>query len=117
MNHSIIKNNSTSNVSLIKVSILVVLGALVSSIVNANHDVKIMTEQAPIQFSALVAELDTDKDGLLSQAEVAISESKLLQDEFKVMDLNGDNQISAEEFNHYLVKAKNSVMEHVKSNS
>jgi Ca2+-binding EF-hand superfamily protein len=111
-----------NNVSLTKVTVAVVFAALASNFVMANGDVKALSAKATpvkteqVSFSQLINKLDSDKNGLLSQAEVLASESKLLLTEFTKMDTDGDSQISEEEFNQYIAQAKN-VVPAVKSTS
>jgi Ca2+-binding EF-hand superfamily protein len=113
------------NVSLTKVTAVVVFAAFASNFVMANGDVKTLSAKAvpvkaasakvvsikteQISFSQLINELDSDKNGLLSQAEVLASESKLLLTEFTKMDTDGDSQISEEEFNQYIAQTKDVV--------
>lgn len=111
------------NVSLTRVTAVVVFAAFASNFVMANEETKTVAvkavsvkstpatkEQVPqISFTQLIVKLDSDKNGLLSQSEVLASESKLLLTEFTKMDTDGDSQISEEEFNQYLAQAKNAV--------
>jgi len=94
------------NISLINVSILVVTAAFVSNFVNA-EDKLTKSKNEQVKYSDLIANLDTDKNGLLSQTETLASKNKVLQGTFKKIDLNGDEQISEQEFNHF-VTLKNS---------
>ena len=100
------------NVSLLKVTFMVVVAALASSLVNADDAVEKVVEQKQpilvpqIQFSELIEKLDSDKNGMLSEEEVSVTKSKLLQDEFKKMDSNQDNQIDEAEYNSYLAEVK-----------
>ena len=68
-----------------------------------------------LNFPALLEELDSDKNGMLSQAEVSANQSELLKKEFNKMDVNQDKQIDETEFNSYLADAKNKVTDVAKS--
>lgn len=107
------------NVSLFKVSAMVVSIALVSSYVNANEKVSEtmenvqagvteMTETATQQsFPTLLAALDSDNDSMLSEAEVSVEHSQFLQEEFSKIDANQDKNIDEEEFNIYFASVDN----------
>ncbi len=100
------------NISLVKVTFMVVVAALASSFVSADEDVNKTLEQAQeilapqIEFSELIEKLDSDKNGMLSEEEVSVTQSKLLQEEFKKMDNNKDKQIDEAEYNSYLAEVK-----------
>lgn len=49
-------------------------------------------------FAATLADLDTDKNGTLSMAEVQAKVSTVTEDQFKAMDTNADGAIDATEF-------------------
>jgi len=109
------------NVSLLKVTFMVVVAALASNLVNADDDVQKTIEHAKpiivpqIQFSELIEELDSDKNGMLSEEEVSVTQSKVLQEEFKKMDTNEDSQIDEAEYNSYLAEVKDKSFEVAKS--
>jgi len=103
------------NVSLFKVTAMVVTVAFASSFVNAEDKISKVVEKVEsdvvevskqLNFPALIEELDSDKNGMLSQSEVSANQSKLLQEEFNKMDVNQDKQIDEAEFNSYLAEVK-----------
>lgn len=57
-------------------------------------------------FSLLVKKYDLDKNGLLSEAEVKVSQSEKLQHHFAEIDVNTDASISEVEFNQYISQVK-----------
>ena len=87
------------NISLFKISAMVITVALASNFVNAQdkvtHAVKTVQPATTqlvkkLNFPTLIEKLDTDKDGALSQAEVTTSHSELLQQIFTKVDTNND---------------------------
>jgi len=103
------------NISLFKVTVMVITAALASGFVNAGDKVthaikKPQSEIAQIEkqvnFSSLVTKLDSDKNGILSQEEVTASQNTILQEEFSNIDVNQDKQIDEAEFNSYLAEVK-----------
>ena len=97
-----------NNVSLMKVTGLVVVAAFASAMVNANEEPKtaVSTVSQLVDEKELFIPLDTDKNGLLSKQEVLESSNTLLQKEFAKIDVNSDSDISQEEFKVYLSKVK-----------
>lgn len=101
------------NVSLFKVSAMVVSVAFASSFVNASDTVgKVMensqTDVAQVietgkqmSFPSLLEALDNNNDAMLSETEVSVEHSKFLQDEFAKIDANQDKNIDEDEFNNY----------------
>lgn len=49
-------------------------------------------------FAATLADLDTDKNGTLSMAELKAKVPALTEDQFKAMDTNADGAIDGTEF-------------------
>lgn len=98
------------NVSLFKVTAMVISVAFASSFVNAEDKItekaksEVATSAEQLNFSALIAKLDSDKNGMLSQEEASVDQSQLLNVEFNKMDVNQDKQIDEAEFNRYLVE-------------
>jgi len=98
------------NVSLIKITSLGIIAILVSSFVNAGGDIQPSVKQyqpkllPQIEFSDLIEKLDSDKNGSLSEKELISTQSQLLTEEFKKMDINKDSQIDHAEYNIYLVE-------------
>ena len=86
------------NINLLPVTALVITAALASSFVSADDKMG----QA-LSFPALIAELDSDANGMLSQDEVAVSSNTFLQAEFSNIDTNQDQQIDNAEFNAFLL--------------
>jgi len=97
-----IKGHKMKNISLINVSMIVVAATLASSFVSADDQ---LTSQlnGQVEYAELIASLDSDNDGLLSQAEIITSKVKVLPDAFDKIDLNNDEKISEKEFNDFLV--------------
>lgn len=101
------------NVSLFKVSAMVVSVAFASSFVKADDKVSKTMENAQTSvaeaaevgkqqsFPALLQALDSDNDSMLSEAEVSVEHSQFLQEEFAKIDTNQDKNIDEEEFNLY----------------
>lgn len=100
------------NISLFKVTTMVIAVAFASSFVNAEDKVVEKTSADAVKsakqpsFSSLIEKLDTDKNGTLSEAEVAANQNQRLHKAFSKMDANQDKQIDEAEFNNYLTKAK-----------
>ena len=98
------------NVSLFKVTAMVISVAFASNFVNAEDKIIEKTQSEAVasaeqlNFSALIAKLDSDKNGMLSQDEASVDKSQLLNVEFSKMDVNQDKQIDEAEFNRYLVE-------------
>jgi len=112
------------NVSLFKVTAMVVTVAFASSFVNAEDKISKEIEKAQsdvvevakqLNFPALIEKLDSDKNGMLSHTEVSANKSQLFHEEFNKMDINQDKQIDEAEFNSYLVKAKDKASDAVKN--
>jgi len=112
------------NVSLFKVTAMVVSVAFASSFVNAEEKVNKAIEKAQsdvaelaqqLKFSALIEKLDSDKNGMLSQSEVSVHKSQLLDEAFTKMDVNQDKQIDEAEYNNYLAQVKNKIIDVVKN--
>ena len=112
------------NVSLFKITAMVVTVAFASSFVNAEDKISKVVEKVEsdvvevskqLNFPALIEELDSDKNGMLSQSEVSANQSKLLQEEFNKMDVNQDKQIDEAEFNSYLAEVKDKATDIAKS--
>lgn len=98
------------NVSLFKITAMVITVAFASSFVNAEDKIvekaqsEIVASAEQLSFSALIAKLDSDKNGMLSQEEASVDQSQLLNVEFNKVDVNQDKQIDEAEFNRYLVE-------------
>lgn len=92
------------NISLTKLSLIVAIATLTTSLVNANEETAKLTttktsniaEQT--KFSQLASQFDTDKNGLLSESELMASNNDSLHLAFKQLDVNADSNISEEEF-------------------
>jgi len=103
------------NISLFKVTAMVITAALASSFVNAEDKVTETIETSQYEmvkidqefsFSALITKLDTDQNGMLSLDEVAATPNKVLHQEFSNIDANQDKQIDEAEFNSFLAEVK-----------
>jgi hypothetical protein len=121
------------NISLMKVTamVVVVTVALASSFVNAEDKLSKAVEKVDkvieqsqsdlaelakeLKFSTLLENLDSDKNGMLNQAEVSSNQSQLLHKEFTKMDVNQDNEIDEAEYNTYLSDIKEKAAALVKS--
>lgn len=114
------------NVSLFKISAMVVSIAFASSFVNANDKlsstmesaqtgVTDMTEMAKTakeqSFPTLLEALDSDNNSMLSEAEVSVEHSQFLQEEFANIDANQDKNIDEEEFNNYFASIEEKSIE------
>lgn len=92
------------NISLTKVTFIVVITALASSLVSAKD---VMPQSIPaIATTASVnvqfEQLDSDKNNLLSIQET--EDNKLIHDAFTTIDSNSDATISKNEFVTYIIK-------------
>ena len=87
------------NFNLLPVTALVITAAFTSSFVSAENKIGL-----ELSFPALIAELDSDANGMLGQDEVAASSNTFLQAEFNNMDTNQDQQVDHAEFNDFLLK-------------
>ncbi len=96
-----IKGHKMKNISLINVSMIVVAATLTSNFVSANDKLTAQISEQ-VSYSELIANLDSDKDGLLSQTETSASKVKVLQAAFEKIDSNSDEKISEKEFNDFL---------------
>ena len=115
------------NVSLFNVTVMVITVAFASNFVNAEDKVSKTIEKTQsdaaevvevakqLTFPALIEALDSDKDGMLSQAEVSVDKNQLLQEEFTKIDVNQDKQIDEVEFNNYLAAVQNKAVTVAKS--
>ncbi len=112
------------NVSLFKVTAMVVSVAFASSFVNAEDKInkaieKVQSDVAELaqqlEFSNLIEKLDSDKNGMLSQSEVSTQQSQLLHDVFNKIDINQDKQIDEAEYNNYLAQVKSETVDVVKN--
>ncbi|MDO6488275.1 hypothetical protein Q4503_11220 [Colwellia sp. 6_MG-2023] len=103
------------NINLFKVTVMVITAALASNFVNAEDKLSATVENAQpkieqqLSFPALIAELDGDANGMLSQDEVAVSHLTFLQEEFNNIDANQDSQIEETEFNSFIAQLKKKV--------
>ncbi len=95
---------------------LVATAAFASSFVQA-EDKLVTAQNEQVKFSELITKLDSDKNGLLSQPEAQASKNKVLQGNFKKMDLNNDEQISEQEFNDFLALMESQKTQFTKSAS
>ncbi len=95
---------------------LVATAAFASSFVQA-EDKLVTAQNEQVKFSELITKLDSDKNGLLSQQEAQASKNKVLQGNFKKMDLNNDEQISEQEFNDFLALMESQKTQFTKSAS
>lgn len=98
------------NISLKTLSITVVVASLASNFVFASDDMSkasLKVEQPVSSFSQLISDYDTDKNNTLSIKELAKNDK--LAKAFEQLDVNGDEEISEEEFNQYLDKMKKSL--------
>lgn len=99
-----------NNISLKKLSIIVVAASLTSNLVFANNDIsKVLpkVEKTSSSFSQLVASYDADKNNTLSADELA--KNATLSKVFTKVDANGDKQISEQEFNQYIEHMRKSL--------
>ena len=84
-------------INLLPVTALVITAAFTSSFVSAENEIGLA-----LSFPALIAELDSDANGMLGQDEVAASSHTVLQEAFSNIDTNQDQQIDNAEFNAFL---------------
>lgn len=92
------------NISLIKVTFVVVAAALASPLVSAKDAIpeSITTIESPAIQSIQFEQLDLDKNGLLNLSETETN--KLVHDAFTKIDSNGDATISKDEFAKFVNK-------------
>lgn len=112
-----------NNVSLLKLSGLVVAAAFASCTVGAVEKLddvataKVDAAKVNVQTQAvkasdvvdgkvLFAPLDKDQNGVISAEELDTAKNELLQKEFDKIDANKDKGISEEELNLYLAKVE-----------
>lgn len=92
------------NISLTKVTFIVVITALASSLVSAKD---VMPQNIPAiatttSVNAQFEQLDSDKNNLLSIQET--EDNELIHDAFTTIDSNSDATISKNEFVTYIIK-------------
>jgi len=110
-----------NNISLVKITLGVAfatVATITSFIADANEvtpilanvkDVVVITEKQDIAevetssfqekaFSKILLEFDTDKNGVLSEAELSTSNNESLKMAFKNLDLNENGNLSLDEF-------------------
>jgi len=98
------------NISLTKISMVVIAATFTTLLVSANDDIvsvspsKDMNAFKVIKFSDLAAQFDTDKNGLLSQSELKASNNEALHIAFNKLDINTDANISEQEFAAFINK-------------
>ena len=106
------------NVSLMKLSAFVVMAAAASVSVNAESRVSdanstpVVTEAKAVTTKAvdlvspdaLFAPLDVDKNGLITEQELGGTQSELLKEQFRKIDVNNDKGISEKELKDFLAK-------------
>ena len=111
------KGIAMNHISLKKVTLIVSTCVLASYFVSAEEKVssfdtptvavastKIAT--AVNDTSALLTQFDSDKNGLLSKAEVMASKNELLAEHFNAIDKNADSAISKSELKGYFTALK-----------
>ena len=119
------------NISLLKVTAMVITVAFASNFVNADDklekalekaqsDIEKVTESVveaakQLEFSALIEKLDSDENGMLSEAEVSANQSQLLHQEFNKMDVNQDKQIDEAEYNSYIAQVSDKATDIIKN--
>ena len=101
------------NVSLIKMTLVAACTFITSVAANANDVTPTITavedtgeasssfSLREFDFTQLLSVFDMDKNGLLSEAELATSDSVALKAAFNSIDSNKDSSISAEEFSTF----------------
>ncbi|WP_448212831.1 hypothetical protein [Colwellia sp. MEBiC06753] len=116
------------NISLLKLSAFVVIGAALSSVVKADNNLadkakadakaNVAVEKSSVARSAnvkadevvahteLFEPLDADKNGVITEVELGSANNELLKKEFKKIDVNADNGISQQELKDYLAKVE-----------
>ena len=95
------------NISLKTLSITVVVASLASNFVFASNDMTKSlekVEQPVSSFSQLISDYDTDENNTLSLKELA-GNDKLVK-VFQQLDVNGDKEVSEQEFNQHLKEMK-----------
>jgi len=116
-----IRGSQMKNTNLLNTTIMVIAVAFASSFVNADDKITQTIEKTQIEviehleFSTLIEKLDSDKNGMLSEAEAHSDKSQLLHSQFKKMDSNQDKQIDEAEYNRYLTAVKDDASATVKS--
>ena len=108
-----------NNISLMKISLIVVAATLASCFVSADDDIKkdinklkqevkqsinkLNTEiDKQPSFSDLIAKLDRNNNGQLSKSEITLTNNELLEKAFNKIDLNADAEITQKEFETFL---------------
>jgi len=106
-----------NNISLIKVTSFVCVLASASFLVSAENNNVLFDEpnaatteshsvtKVP-SFSELISRLDNNKDGMLNQSEVSVSNNSFLKNAFAKIDQDNNLAISETEFNNYTAKIK-----------
>ena len=92
------------NISLTKVTLIVVITTLASSLVSAKD---VLSQKIPAiaptaSVNTQFEQLDSDKDNFLSLEEAKVS--KIIHDTFTKIDTNSDTTISKGEFTNYITK-------------
>jgi len=95
------------NISLMKITLLVVVAAFTSNFVSANNIDTQPTSKITntSKFTQLLNQFDQDKNGLLSQEEVITKTN--LHRAFNDIDTNNDSNINETELNEFLASNKN----------
>jgi len=95
-----------NNISLKKLTLVVVIAAVTSSFAYANDAISLQKSKAATasKFTQLLNQFDQDENGLLSAKEIA-SDVKL-HHAFKEIDTNKDAQINETELTKFLAKVK-----------
>jgi len=121
--NSMNKGIEMNNISLKKVTLIVSTCVLASYFVSADDKVinlstptveeisaKVATTESLAatitDISALFTQYDSNKNGLLNQAEIIASKNELLAKHFKDIDQNADAKISASELKQYFTAMK-----------
>jgi len=97
------KGMNMNNMSLIKISMVVITATFTTLLVSAYDDIS-STKQLKenmnkqIKFSQLADKFDIDKDGLLSKNELKATNNDALYIAFNRLDTNKDTNISEQEF-------------------
>lgn len=91
-------------IHLIKVTSAIVVSALLPLVVSAteNMQIKQVATDLPATSQVQFSQLDLNKNGLLSEAEVATD--KLLHESFSKVDINADASISKDEYSAFIKK-------------
>lgn len=120
------KDYPMKKISLIKVTGFVITAAFASNFVSAEEKVNKVIEKVQsealqsedkLNFSELIASLDTNKNGKLSEDEVAVKKNNILQEAFTKIDINQDKEIDEAEYNLYFADIKGSVINLANSES